>query len=191
MEKLDATKNMPLKLAVEAPSTVLNPKEIVGTILDLLKEQGNVDLANYYIRALTHYTPSEAIRYSIEAGRGSLTQKLFQVERHYEALCREWRSELQIHRQLNDSEKFNLVEFAEKHSEEVESDYFNIQSDFHLITARILAYEKMVQRFTEMPRYGKLKQALRRRAEKPVYPIFGYGYPPSSIGFRRRRPRLP
>ena len=177
--KLDVTKNMPLKLAVEAPSSVLNPKEIVNRIFVLLREAQGENLANHFIRVVSHYTPSESIRYAIETGRGSLAQKLFQVERHYEARCREWRVELQVHKELSapylgfiagEEEKtkatFNLVEFAEKHEAEVESHYFDIQSGFHGVTARILAYENMVKEFTKVSPYDKMRLAVAKRPEK-------------------------
>lgn len=190
MEKLDLTKNMPLKLAVEAPNTVLNPKEIVEGIFNLLKEE-DVNRANHYIQAVTHYTPSESVRFALESGRGSLSQRIFQVERHYMALCREWRSEIQIHKHLTEQiglqeaekkgERFNEVEFAEQHEEEVETDYFNIQSDFHLVTARILAYEKMVKEYAKVGPYDIMRRSIEKRSRRLTYPTFptfpSYGFP--------------
>lgn len=195
MEKLDLTKNMPLKLAVEAPSTVLNPKEIVEGIFTLIKE--DVNLANHYILAITHYTPSESVRFALESGRGSLSQRLFQTERHYMGLCREWRSEIQIHKHLaepvgftDDVEKADggsnrKIDLEQRHSEEVETDYFDIQSDFHLVTARVLAYEKMVKEFAKVGPYDIMRRSIEKRQKRLTYPAFST-FPSYSFPVRRR-----
>ena len=202
-EKHDATKNMYLKLGVEAPDSVLTPKEMVLLLKDLA--QTDVNLANQFPRLFFHYIPSESTKYETLVG---VSRKLMEIETHYEGFSRKWRTDMLIHKTLtptkpaeqlpekaivekalgtdqqSEEEKFYKA-FLGTHEKDAKIDYFNIQSDFHRVTSRILAYEKLAKKFTEMPRFGKLKRALRKRAETPRYMPPGYYAPP----VRRRRPR--
>jgi len=201
MEKHDETKNMYLKLGIEAPDSVLTPKEMVLLLKELA--QTNPALANRLVAIYPHYIPSESFKYQIEVG---VSRKLMEIETHYEGTARKWQTEFLIHKSLApkqlESEEEEITkkalgtnqteglykQFLAVHEEDAKIDYVMVQSDFHRVTSRILAYEKLMKQFSEMPRFGKLKRAFKDRAERPIYlPTYpGYGFPT-----RRRRQPMP
>lgn len=185
MEKHDATKNMYLKLATEVLDSVLTPKEMVLILKDLA--ESNPNLANQLMPIFLHFIPSEQIKYEILVG---ISRKLMEIEIHYDGLSRKWRTQQILHKELTSvtTEEKDIVErvvgeelneedyknFLEAHEKDVKIDYFNIQSNFHRVTSRILAYAKLLEAWKEEMPYLKtvIGESMKKRKEKAVMPQF-------------------
>lgn len=162
IDKHKRSKSMYQKLGVEAPDTVLCPKDM--SLLLIEKAESNPELVNWMLNVYAYLTPSQQEQFESQVG---ISSKLEEIRNHYEGFSRKWRVELLIHPHKD------VLEVAEAHEQDVKIDYENIQADFHRVTANVFAYEKQADEFSKAlsPLRMAVSESIRKRRERATMPF--------------------
>jgi len=162
IDKHKRSKVMYQRLGVEAPDTVLCPKDM--SLLLIEKAETNPQLVNWMLNVYAYLTPSQQEQFESQVG---ISAKLEEIRNHYEGFSRKWRVELLIHPHKV------MLEVAEAHEQDVKIDYENIQADFHRVTANVFAYQKQADEFGKAlsPLRMAVSESIRKRRERATMPF--------------------
>jgi len=180
--KMGSVESFVYKTSMECPDTVMNPKEIA-------QQQERLAITNPYLaNYLSDFHQWITFYESIKNRYIWVCQFLDEIKFSYEQSVEFWTQELDEHTELffmNQREPA-LNHLIEEHERDAILHYRPIRRLFDDATNHVTQLVELVQKFEKAlpPLTLRKMEALKRREERVMYPVYPYGFP---FGFRRKR----
>lgn len=196
-EKLSETMYACIKVASNAGSAELTPKEMVTNIMEYVKQ--DPEYADLYSKYLIHFIPSQELEFQYRTIGDFLFSNLKTKFRSFE---KRWLSELKMHKILGDSKLFRwffyglkeetkkgsplvlgekrllqcvmednnefYMEFLSEHELEATSNYSFIRTQFYEVTGLIEGFHKATVKFSKSEPYGAIKKERKDRGDRQI-----------------------